>query len=102
MNIAFSTGAALEFVRRLALAAVTGNEDMHLKNWPLVYPGAGDRPEFAPVYDVLSTIPYIPADALALSISGYLSFKAMDVNVGRPSPIVPAEAAVINGGVRYR
>ncbi|MBP8081239.1 MAG: HipA domain-containing protein, partial [Arenimonas sp.] len=29
--------AALEFVRRLALAAITGNGDMHLKNWSLIY-----------------------------------------------------------------
>ncbi|MBW8319691.1 MAG: HipA domain-containing protein [Arenimonas sp.] len=77
LNVAVS-GAALEFVRRLALAAVTGNGDMHLKNWSLIYRGAGDRPEFAPVYDVLSTIPYIPADAMALSLSGERSFKAMD------------------------
>lgn len=79
LNVAVSSGAALEFVRRLALAAVTGNGDMHLKNWSLIYRGAGDRPEFAPVYDVLSTIPYIPADAMALSLSGERSFKAMDV-----------------------
>ena len=79
LNVAVSSGAALEFVRRLALAAVTGNGDMHLKNWSLIYRGAGDRPEFAPVYDVLSTIPYIPADAMALSLSGERSFKAMDI-----------------------
>lgn len=78
LNVAVSLGAALEFVRRLALAAVTGNGDMHLKNWSLIYRGAGDRPEFAPVYDVLSTIPYNPADAMALSLSGERSFKAMD------------------------
>ncbi len=70
--------AALEFVRRLALAAITGNGDMHLKNWSLIYRGAGDKPEFAPVYDVLSTIPYIPADAMALSLAGERPFKALN------------------------
>jgi serine/threonine-protein kinase HipA len=69
--------AALEFVRRLALMAITGNGDMHLKNWSLIYRGAGDKPELAPIYDVLSTIPYIPADALALSLGGERAFKAL-------------------------
>ncbi|WP_142592653.1 type II toxin-antitoxin system HipA family toxin [Pseudorhizobium endolithicum] len=78
LNVAVSSAAALEFVRRLALAAMTGNGDMHLKNWSLIYRGAGDTPQLAPVYDVLSTIPYIPADAMALSLAGERSFKALN------------------------
>ncbi len=72
---AVSTSAALEFVRRLALALLTGNGDMHLKNWSLIYPGDGAVPSLAPVYDVLSTVPYIPTDSLALSLGGEKSFK---------------------------
>lgn len=79
LNVAVSSTAALEFVRRLALAAITGNGDMHLKNWSLIYTGAGDKPQLAPVYDVLSTIPYIPADAMALSLAGERPFKALNV-----------------------
>ncbi|WP_421590667.1 type II toxin-antitoxin system HipA family toxin [Shinella sp. M27] len=78
LNVAVSSDAALEFVRRLALAAITGNGDMHLKNWSLIYRSAGDKPELAPVYDVLSTIPYIPADAMALSLAGERPFKALN------------------------
>jgi serine/threonine-protein kinase HipA len=78
LGIAVSSAAPIEFVRRLALAAITGNGDMHLKNWSLIYPGAGDKPKLAPIYDVLSTIPYIPADAMALSLAGERSFKAMN------------------------
>ena len=77
LTAAISPAAALEFVRRLALAVVTGNGDMHLKNWSLIYPGDGGRPALAPVYDLLSTVPYIPADNLALSLGGERSFKAM-------------------------
>lgn len=80
LNVAVSSAAALEFVRRLALAALTGNGDMHLKNWSLIYRGAGDKPDLAPVYDVLSTIPYIPADAMALSLAGERPFKALNVH----------------------
>lgn len=79
LNIAVSLPAALEFVRRLALAAITGNGDMHLKNWSLIYSGAGDKPQLAPVYDMLSTIPYIPADAMALSLAGERPFKTLNV-----------------------
>ncbi|MEI9422017.1 HipA domain-containing protein [Mesorhizobium sp. Cs1299R1N1] len=77
LNEAVSPEAALEFVRRLALAALTGNGDMHLKNWSLIYPGDGDGPALAPIYDVLSTVPYIPTDAMALSLGRERSFKAL-------------------------
>jgi serine/threonine-protein kinase HipA len=56
---------------------LTGNGDMHLKNWSLIYPGDGNSPAIAPVYDVLSTVPYIPADAMALSLGGERAFKAL-------------------------
>jgi serine/threonine-protein kinase HipA len=78
LGVAVSSAAALEFVRRLAMAAVTGNGDMHLKNWSLIYRGKGDQPSLAPVYDLLSTVPYLPADAMALSLAGERSFKAMN------------------------
>lgn len=77
LGIAISSSAALEFVRRLAMAAITGNGDMHLKNWSLIYRGKGDKPALAPVYDLLSTVPYLPADAMALSLAGERPFKAM-------------------------
>ena len=78
VGIAVSSAAALEFVRRLALAVLTGNGDMHLKNWSLIYYGKGNKPALAPVYDVLSTVPYIPSDAMALSLAGERPFKAMN------------------------
>lgn len=77
LSAAVSPTAALEFVRRLALTVITGNGDMHLKNWSLIYRGDGDKPELAPVYDVLSTVPYIPTDSMALSLGGECSFKAL-------------------------
>ena len=77
LNVAISPLAALEFVRRLTLSVVMGNGDMHLKNWSLIYPGEGSMPALAPIYDVLSTVPYIPADGLALSLGGERAFKAL-------------------------
>lgn len=78
LGVAVSSAAALEFVRRLALAVLTGNGDMHLKNWSLIYHRNGDEPALAPVYDVLSTVPYIPSDSMALSLAGERPFKAMN------------------------
>lgn len=77
LSAAVTPAAALEFVRRLALMAITGNGDMHLKNWSLIYRGDGNHPELAPLYDVLSTVPYLPTDALALSLGAERSFKAL-------------------------
>ncbi len=77
LSAAVSPTAALEFVGRLALMVITGNGDMHLKNWSLIYRGNGDKPELTPIYDVLSTVPYLPADALALSLGGERSFRAL-------------------------
>ena len=77
LSAAISPTAALEFVRRLVLTVITGNGDMHLKNWSLIYRGDGNKPELAPIYDVLSTVPYIPADTMALSLGGERSFKAL-------------------------
>jgi serine/threonine-protein kinase HipA len=77
LGVAISPAAALEFVRRLVLAVITGNGDMHLKNWSLIYLGDGNLPALAPIYDVLSTVPYLPADTLALSLGGERSFKAL-------------------------
>lgn len=77
LGVAISPPAALEFVRRLVLAVITGNADMHLKNWSLIYPEDGNLPALAPIHDVLSTVPYLPADTLALSLGGERSFKAL-------------------------
>jgi len=77
LNRAVSFDAAIEFVRRLALAAVTGNGDMHLKNWSVIYRGDGRKPMLAPAYDVLSTIAYLPGDQFALSLGGAKAFRAL-------------------------
>ena len=54
-----------EFIRRLVYSTLIGNDDMHLKNWSLIY---HDRktPSIAPAYDLLATIPYLPSRTAAL------------------------------------
>jgi len=58
----------VEFVRRLIFNIAIGNNDMHLKNWSLIYPD-GRTPQLAPAYDFVSTVRYIADDRLALSIA---------------------------------
>lgn len=57
-----------EFIRRLIFNVAIGNNDMHLKNWSLIYPD-GLAPLLAPAYDLVSTVRYIADDRLALSIA---------------------------------
>ena len=66
-----------EFIRRLIFNAVIGNNDMHLKNWSLIYPD-GHTPELAPAYDFVSTVRYIADDRLALSIAKEKAISRLD------------------------
>ena len=50
---------------------------MHLKNWSLIYPEGDGPPALSPIYDMLSTVPYLPADGMALTLGGERSFKAL-------------------------
>jgi serine/threonine-protein kinase HipA len=56
---------------------------MHLKNWSTIYPGDGCIPALAPIYDVLSSIPYLPKDQMALSLGGEKPFKTLTPAVWR-------------------
>ena len=56
----------VEYIKRLVFSILIGNGDMHLKNWSFIYPD-GRTPQLSPAYDLLSTIPYIPGDTLALT-----------------------------------
>jgi len=68
--------AAQDFVARLAFIVLTGNGDMHLKNWSLLYPD-GRTPVLSPAYDLVSTIPYIPDEKLALSLGKEKAFASV-------------------------
>jgi len=57
-----------EYIRRLVFSILIGNGDMHLKNWSFLYPD-GRTPVLSPAYDLLSTVPYIPKDKLALTLA---------------------------------
>ena len=66
-----------DFIRRLTFTILTGNGDMHLKNWSFIYPDS-QTPHLAPAYDMVSTIPYIPNDRLALKLLNTKDMAACD------------------------
>ena len=68
--------AAQDFIARVTFVVITGNGDMHLKNWSLIYPDTR-APQLAPAYDLVSTVPYLPGDGLALNFLGERSFAAI-------------------------
>ncbi|MGQ7245763.1 type II toxin-antitoxin system HipA family toxin [Halomonas sp. V046] len=65
-----------EFIRRLVFCVLTGNGDMHIKNWSLIYPDRRNA-ALAPAYDLVSTIPYIPNDDMGLRISRARAFSEL-------------------------
>jgi serine/threonine-protein kinase HipA len=69
-----------DFIRRLAYTILTGNGDMHLKNWSFIYRD-GRTPELSPAYDMVSTVPYIPDDRLALTFVNTKDMKLCNLRL---------------------
>jgi serine/threonine-protein kinase HipA len=69
----------IDFIRRLSFTILTGNGDMHLKNWSFIYED-GRTPKLSPAYDMVSTIPYIPKDGLALNLADSKEMKAITLS----------------------
>ncbi len=67
----FPTVARLELFRRTIFSFVTGNEDMHLKNFSLIVDEDGTV-KLSPAYDLLNTTIVLPRaiEELALTIKG--------------------------------
>lgn len=60
----------VRFFERVLFCFLTGNEDMHLKNWSLIT--GGDRVELAPAYDLLNSSIVLRGDVeeIALPLNG--------------------------------
>ncbi|MGB9151694.1 MAG: HipA domain-containing protein [Alphaproteobacteria bacterium] len=68
----------VDFIRRLTFTILIGNGDMHLKNWSFIYKD-GKTPSLSPAYDMLSTVPYIPHDGLALKLADTKDMQAIEL-----------------------
>jgi serine/threonine-protein kinase HipA len=63
-----------EFVARIVFGLAIGNNDMHLKNWALIYPD-GHHARLAPMYDFVCTTLYMPGARFWLSLGGEHEFS---------------------------
>ena len=99
-KVLLGAGISIEdFVRRVALNAITGNGDGHAKNFALVYGGpAGRIAELAPVFDQLFTAAYsTTASGMACSIGGKRDWASIDLDAFRrfAADLGESEIAVI-------
>ena len=60
----------------LALSVIIKNGDAHLKNFAVLYDEPGINVRLAPVYDMVSTRPYLPKDTMALELDGSKAFSS--------------------------
>ena len=59
-----------QYALMVAYSCAIGNGDAHLKNFSVLYRDPEDQIELAPAYDIVSTLPYIRRDSLALTMDG--------------------------------
>ncbi len=59
-----------DLFRLFVLNCALRNGDAHLKNFGLIYEDVMGAARLAPVYDLASTTPYLPRDAMALTLNG--------------------------------
>jgi len=64
-------------IRRLIFGVCIGNNDMHLKNWSVLYVD-GRTARLSPLYDYVCTREYYPEGGLALTIGGERNFEQID------------------------
>ncbi len=64
------TRSVRDLFRLFVLNCALRNGDAHLKNFGILYRGVNGGAELAPVYDLVTTAAYLPADAMALTLDG--------------------------------
>ncbi|MDP2828356.1 MAG: type II toxin-antitoxin system HipA family toxin [Sulfuricellaceae bacterium] len=68
------TESMLHYFGTVSLACAIKNGDAHLKNFGILYEKQGESVRLAPVFDMVSTAPYFPHEALALELNGSKQF----------------------------
>src|SRR5690606_29356043 len=63
-----------QYALMVAYSCSIGNGDAHLKNFSVLYRDASAQVELAPAYDLVSTLPYLARDTLALTLGGSKEF----------------------------
>lgn len=71
---AIGNEALIEFIERLVFTIAIANNDMHLKNWSLIYPD-GRHPQLAPAYDYVCTKAYLRHNETGLALANARFFS---------------------------
>lgn len=75
----YSSSSLVELFKAIVLSVVLRNGDAHLKNFGLLYTTPFDEDvRLSPLYDVVNTTSYLPADILALKLNKTKSWPARD------------------------
>ena len=67
-----------ELFKSILLSMMLKNGDAHLKNFGVLYDNA-ERKWLAPVYDLVSTVVYLPRDVPALTLAGKKQWPVLEV-----------------------
>ncbi|MCY3838651.1 MAG: HipA domain-containing protein [Gammaproteobacteria bacterium] len=59
--------------------ALTGNADLHAKNWSLIYRD-GRTPELSPAYDLLCTVRHMKTDRMALQLGSTIRWPDLTLD----------------------
>jgi serine/threonine-protein kinase HipA len=71
-------GSVGDVITRIVFNVLIGNGDAHLKNWAVLYPN-GITPTLSPIYDVLPTVLYMPADDMGLKLADSRAVETVNV-----------------------
>jgi serine/threonine-protein kinase HipA len=64
------TKALTDLFRLFVLNCAIRNGDAHLKNFGIIYSDIQGAAQLAPIYDLITTTAYMPADVMALTLEG--------------------------------
>lgn len=102
----YTQKAREQFFATLVLSCMMRNGDAHLKNFGVLYENSGAAVRLAPVYDVVTTVAYIPKDVPALALAGTkkwwtrsmlerFAITHLTLPVGKISSIISAAAEAV-------
>ena len=73
IGVEHRAGAFEDLFKLFVLNCAIRNGDAHLKNFGAIYDDVTGPARLPPVYDLVSTVPYLPKDAMALTLNGSTS-----------------------------
>jgi serine/threonine-protein kinase HipA len=97
-----------QFFMTMVLSCALRNGDAHLKNFGVLYERPGALVQLAPVYDVVTTVAYIPKDVPALAMAGtkkwwprkmleQFAVAHLSLPIGRVGQIIEVAADAVAG-----